>query len=880
MRLEDEAAAASPRRAALIRYELGRLLASRAEDRARALEVFQQGAEFAPAARAVTRLHVHGGEAALLIPALEAEERAAGDAETRAAILVERALVRLTEVGDGEQAHEELLLALELDPGQAVALEALSERLIEAGRAEELEELLREQADACGDEIKGAELLFRAARVREQDLDDAEQALALYRAAAQADPDHEGAGLSALRLQRKAGAWPEVAAGMQALAGRRQGDAAASLLQQAARVHLERLDSPDLALACLKRAIQRADKGARGPLLLEAAGLLETMGRDAEAAAAFTEARLAAGSDAQAARALYGLGGLQLNRLGQPKQGFQSLGTALELDPALEPARLLLRDAAWNRGEHQVLAAHFAAEVCRGGSAGWRAGLRLGQLLEDQLDDPAGAVEAYQQTLALRPGWRPALVGLARAQHAAGEPALALAALEAQLLSLVLPEEKIRVLEQVAELAEHELGDLAMAASAHERILSLDPGWQVSRARLVRLYEALGRWTHLASLLRASVERTDDDDNNRTRLLDHLAWVYTCRLNDPDAALEAHQHLLKLCPDYLPALQGAARILGASGRGGARLEVLRRLEETSGEAHPGVLATLHQAWNLGYTMGQWGEAAGLALKLKERLEERLEEDSARDPAARHLAGLVADLLWACHLRHDPDGALIQALQDLGSPEDPADAASYHRRLARGLGAVSREGDPDDTWPAPWPWSRGPRPPAAPWPCSPPSRVTQTGWLSTLKRARPRCRPARTRTRCCTGCSGSRPAGEETRTRPSPCWTGSRWGPGARPMASSWSFICPDSRRGRAWFPAWAASTRARARMSPPWRRCSPQTRWWQPPSPTGTWRIWRLPRTWPSAYSRGSHTVMGTHTMKRRWRSWSVTTAPRPTSLA
>ena len=675
MRLEEEAAAASPRRAALVRYELGRLLAARAEDRQRALEVFRQGADFAPSARAVTRFHVRSGEAAELIPALEAEERATEDTETRAAILVERALVRLTETGDEELALEELFRALELVPGQAVALEALAERLIKGERAEELELLYREQADACGDEARGAELLFLAGRVRERDLEDPDQAQALYRAALLADADHDRARLAILRLQRQAGEWAEVASSLEQLAQHRGGAQAPALLEQAARVYLEHLETPELALVCLKRAIHQADKASRGPLLLATADLLHSMERDTEAAAAFTEARLAAGSEEQAAQALLWLGRLQLERLEEPERGFQSLGAALDLAPSLEPARSLLRAAAADRGDYLTLAAHYRADLERGGSRGQRAGLLLGQLLEGELENPREAVTAYQQTLALRPGWRPALLGLGRAQRAAGEPGLAMATFEAQLLDLQQPEEKIRALEQVAEIAEHELQDLAAAASAHERILSLNPGWAMSRAQLIRLYESLGRWPHLASLLRASVDRTEDP-HIRVQLLDHLAWVYTCRLDDPDAALEAHQDQLQLRPDYLPALQGAARILGASGKDEQRLEMLRRLEAVSQGGYPGALATLHAAWTLGSALGQWGEAA--------RLATRLHDNIGQDLGSPHLAALIADLLWACHLRHDPDGVLIKALQQGAPPDDPADAAAWHRRLARGL----------------------------------------------------------------------------------------------------------------------------------------------------------------------------------------------------
>ncbi len=676
IRLEEEAAAASPERAALVRYELGRLLAGRKEDRDRAAEVLDRASSFAPAARESTRLRLLGGDAAALIPALEAEEEAALQDEVRAAILVERALVRLTETGEEEQALDELRRALRLAPGHMVATVALSERLEQSGRTNELEQLYREQARACGDGSRQAELLFLAGRARENEPDSTEEARELYGAALKADPDHDGARFALLRLQRRARRWDEVAASLETLAGGPDRPDAASLLREAAAVHLDHLQAPVPALACLKRAIHLADRQARGPLLMEVARLLCTLeGREAEAAAAFTEARLSLGDDREAARALLGLARLRLDQLEDLEQGLDDLAAALDLDPDLEPARALLRAAAADHAQHDRLAAHYQADLDHGGPRGWRAGLLLGHLRHGAMADPAGAVEAFQQTLALRPGWRPALLGLGAAQRAAGEPELAMATYEAQLLELRLSEEKVRALEHVAEIAEHELDDLARAAGAHERILSLEPGWAISRVNLIRLYQSLGRWPQLASILRASLERTDNTEH-RIQLLDQLAWVYTCRLEDRDAALEAYLDLIELCPDHLPAWYGAITLLGAAGKGEERLDLLLQLKSASTDPRAAALAGLRAAWTRGHMLGQWAEAARAALEIQ------LPDGDAGDPAAR----LLDDLRWTCQLRcPDQAGALLQA----SAPTDTgqADAAVRHRSMARGFVAA-------------------------------------------------------------------------------------------------------------------------------------------------------------------------------------------------
>ncbi len=683
IRLEEEAACASPRRAALIRYELARLLEAEPADTERALEGYEASGAFAPAARAVTRLRIVRGEAGALIPSLRAEEECARDDEARAAALIERALVRLTELSESGKAREELEQALALLPGHEVAMTALTELYEQDGDHADLEQLLRQQADACGDARRGAELLCRAGQVRARHLDDPDQASALYRAAMAADPDCDAARQGLLGLSRAAGDRAGAARMLEEMAERRGGADAAGLLAEAGRLHLEAPGDLDEALRCLKRALPLTPREARGPLLLDVARLLVNLDRHTEAAAALTEARSSLQDPCVAAMAALELGRLQLGALEDPETGATSLRAALDLDPELEPARALLEHTLLQEGAYEDLASHYRRDLARGARHAPRAGLLLGRLLEGPLADPTRAVEAYQQVLALRPGWRPALLGLSRAYRATGNPADALAAHEAQLLGLRDQGEKIWVLEQMAEIALKEVGDQTRAATLLERILAMDPGHAASRTRLVAIYEALGRWPHLAAVLRAAADRTEDQAT-RLQILDQLAWLHMHRLLDSDSALEAFQGILAIDPDFLPAQEGAARLLGAAGRSEERLAVLRRAEGHRLEPLDSARVALRAARTLGHDLGRWDEAAAAAAAVIRRCEDQAEQA----PAWRRLQDAACEFAWSCHAR----GALTDAAELLPltpAPEGPADAASLHCRLAR---ALERLGD--------------------------------------------------------------------------------------------------------------------------------------------------------------------------------------------
>jgi hypothetical protein len=106
----------------------------------------------------------------------------------------------------------------------------------------------------------------------------------------------------------------------------------------------------------------------------------------------------------------------------------------------------------------------------------------------NEKDDPAAALEAYQQVLALQPSHYPALINVGRLFHEAGEPDKAEAAYRAAIAaepSLPLGRFNLAVLLD-------DTGRTDEAVACYRAVLDADPGFADAHFNLARLYERQG----------------------------------------------------------------------------------------------------------------------------------------------------------------------------------------------------------------------------------------------------------------------------------------------------------------------------------------------------------------------------------------------------
>ncbi len=118
---------------------------------------------------------------------------------------------------------------------------------------------------------------------------------------------------------------------------------------------------------------------------------------------------------------------------------------------------------------------------------------RVASVHEDQLDDPAGAVHAFQRVLEIDRGHLGAIQGLQRAALSAQQYEVVVAMIDRELELTRLPKVQVNLLRRAGEIHELHLDDNEGAIRRFEGALALDPTHVAVLKSLARLYRASGR---------------------------------------------------------------------------------------------------------------------------------------------------------------------------------------------------------------------------------------------------------------------------------------------------------------------------------------------------------------------------------------------------
>ncbi|MDD5308374.1 MAG: hypothetical protein PHU25_13720 [Deltaproteobacteria bacterium] len=187
-------------------------------------------------------------------------------------------------------------------------------------------------------------------------------------------------------------------------------------------------------------------------------------------------------------------------------------------------------------------------------------GCRIGDLLEKQIGDLAGAVDSYDDVLAVAPTHEGAIAALERLMRDESVRARAIEVLEplhrqaarwdrlAEVLELKLeivtdPAERIAELLGLAEL--HESGRSApkQAFEVYTRAFAEDPSRAAIMDAMERLAAAENLWTRLSAVYLERVDQAYDAEVERA-ILNRLGEVREVRLGDSKGAIEVYRRAL------------------------------------------------------------------------------------------------------------------------------------------------------------------------------------------------------------------------------------------------------------------------------------------------------------------------------------------------
>ncbi|RMG17518.1 MAG: hypothetical protein D6731_03970 [Planctomycetota bacterium] len=591
---------------------------------------------------------------------------------------------RAVERGELELARRRFEAALAEQPESVRALDRLAEVHRRRKEFSQLVEVLRRKRALLGVRREALDLHLQVARHLQVELHDEQGAvdelLAAEALARRLEAKEREDILVKLRtLCRRCARHEELSQVLGALAGLREGAAAAELLVERAVLERDERSDPRAAIAAYAAAFaQHETLDSLDPRieLLAAEELWEELVHALE-----ERARLVP-EPVEAAAALARAASVLDERLGRPEDALRVFERVLDLAPDRLDAyerldALCLRTG--DRGAHaraierEVAVLEDAAREDAGARGRLVHRALQGADLLEALHESERACALLERARSVAPKDRRVFERLEGFYREGGRPADRYQVLRGRAEALEDPAELARLHEDLARLAGDELGDRAAARGHWEQVLALAPGHPEAFAALRAAYDATGDDEALARLLegefrrlqarRAAGEAVDADA--LAELCLELGEVLEARLGRLDEAAAAFAEAVALLRGDARPLRGLERVHRARGDWRELVRVRQALRDQ--EADPARRAEL--ALGVADAHEELGERDRAIVALQEALEELPDEVAI---LARLRAYLVEGERW-----EEAVGVLAREADAV-----PERSAEFERRMER------------------------------------------------------------------------------------------------------------------------------------------------------------------------------------------------------
>ncbi|WP_437485078.1 tetratricopeptide repeat protein [Sorangium sp. So ce1014] len=203
---------------------------------------------------------------------------------------------------------------------------------------------------------------------------------------------------------------------------------------------------------------------------------------------------------------------------------------------------------------------------------------KLVSIWEDELAQPARAVEEIEKILEIDPERRAAILALQRNAARAGDAQRLARALCAEADLTESPGQQRRLLLRAADVTELRLGDRDRASALVDRALAIDPSDPDALRARVRLDERAGRYEEARRALLKLIQRDPATDAAFSLWLE-VASLDERRLKRPHSAVESYREAARKRPSHpLPRIE-IARLLRETGNYEKLVEVLSSLAD-------------------------------------------------------------------------------------------------------------------------------------------------------------------------------------------------------------------------------------------------------------------------------------------------------------
>ena len=511
-----------------------------------------------------------------LVEILTSGTERAQDSALCAALWSMIASVREARLGDAPGAIEAWRSAITARPDDEESFVALERLLAQAGRQNELAEVLEQHLEIVSDTERRKALTKRMAVLFEDALKNPGKAIEGWRGVLDIDESDEEALDALARLYVASGEWRSLVDIYQRkIELSRDAQSLRYLRFLSARVYEEKLEEsheaasqlravldanpgdPD-ALAMLDRIFTREQQniellevldlrvaGSQGveqdALALRAADLVEKLGDTSGAIARYRDILTRSPGLDSARQALWRIAGAEAFRL--------------PAVAALEPVLRAQREWA-----QLVELLELRLEVEESPGVRIEIQTEIARIREEEQGDTRLAFEAWSAAFAEDPSEAGPRDALNRLAAAGGEYARLAEVYEAQLAQSIDPELEQTLAWHVAGLYEDRLDNPGRAVDFLRRI-AVVPGQEVAAlARLEVLLTKLGRWKDLEEVLEREVEVTHDGTQQAT-LLASLGELRLGKLADREGAVQAFRDALMRLPTHPKALSSLRELL-------------------------------------------------------------------------------------------------------------------------------------------------------------------------------------------------------------------------------------------------------------------------------------------------------------------------------
>ncbi len=491
---------------------------------------------------------------------------AAAGAATRdglkAAWLLEAARLCETRLSDDARALQFVEQANSIIPNRRPVLEMLRRLYARSGDQQRLADVLERLADNAASGVEAVTFLSERARLESSndDTDGLRRAVAALEEARARSPQDTLVLAELCRLYERLEMWPSLADCVEARAlsavDKRE---RLAFTADAARLAEERLGEVERAIRLYRTCaeLDPADQTA-----LSALGRLFAKTRRFEDLSHIYDVQQEATADAQQKiPLLFKHAELLASQLDDVEGALVRLRRILELSPGYVPASKLAAALYTKLGRHQELVDIWEAEF--GNNVDKDQGLylleKIAEAHETALNNPEGAIDAYQRMLKLHAGYLPALRSLGRlyAQQERWEDLLRVNLEEAQSVSD--QNVVVSLWFRNGEVLADKLGRVDDAIESFTRALQLMPTYLPALKALGGIYARAGRFTDLVAMHRAEADVARRAEQ-RAHLLFIAAELQETKVNDVDAAIRTYREVLGEDPAHHPARRALKRI--------------------------------------------------------------------------------------------------------------------------------------------------------------------------------------------------------------------------------------------------------------------------------------------------------------------------------